>query len=127
MRPARTGELRLQVVQKRRHTPARRSLFHCFLVAFARKAELSGEEAEARSAAETGVEEGEEEVEEVEVAAESMIRRRLSLSSSSCPSSPVSSVPFVTSADSEEESDAAIVVRRRSGQSSAGGNEGGAA
>ena len=51
--PASTGELRLQAVQKRRQHPDKASFFHCFFAALAKKAELRGEAAEARSAADT--------------------------------------------------------------------------
>ena len=54
IRPASTGELRLQAVQKRRQHPAVASFFHCLFAAFFRKAELRGAAAEARSAAGRG-------------------------------------------------------------------------
>lgn len=106
--PARTGELRLQAVQKSRQHPASASFFHCFLVAASRKAELRGEEAEARSAAET---EGEEEVEGADDDVEAMIRRRSpSSSSSSCSALPFTSVVASAEADEEEEGENAATV-----------------
>ena len=128
IRPASTGELRLQAVQKRRQHPAVASFFHCLFAAFFRKAELRGAAAEARSAAETGEEEEEEEGEgeeeevddddDVDVEAESMILDRpLLLSSSSSSSLSSAAVAPFTSAvlesAAEEEENAAIVLRRR--------------